>query len=128
MSWPLGHDHGLCSHASERFGRSEHKQWVRVDCIAGSVVHQIWFEDYPLAEDVDWKESQAGPEDLSKLLRVPLCMQDRNPRAPRSLIEVIFRQQKRSGVRGPSSQGHAPDEEVAASKVHDVTPRSDNAR
>jgi hypothetical protein len=78
MSWPLGHDHVLSAQAAKRFGCGKYQHRVRVDGIAGSVVHQIRLEDYRFISDVDRKEPQTGCKDLIKFVVVPLCVQDRN--------------------------------------------------
>jgi hypothetical protein len=78
MSWPLGHDHVLSAQEAKRFGCGKYQHRVRVDGIAGSVVHQIGLQDYGLASDIDRKEPQTGREDLIKFLGVVLCVQDRN--------------------------------------------------
>jgi len=49
---------------------------MRVDCIAGGVVDQIWFDDNSLGADVDPKKPQASRQNLIDLLGVLLYVQN----------------------------------------------------
>src|ERR1039458_5490769 len=101
---------------------------MRVDCVARNVIDYVGLEDYRLAPDVDREEAEARGENLVKLLGVLLSMEDRNSGSLRSLIRMIFGQQKRSCDRRASSESRAPNKKISASKAHSATPNASNAR
>ncbi len=101
---------------------------MRVDCIARNVIDQIGFEDYRLASDVDWEESETRGNDLIELLGVLLDMEDSYSGSLRPSIRMIFGQKKRSRYRCARSQSRASNQEFSTSKAHCFTPNASNAR
>jgi len=61
-----------------------------VDCIARNVIHQIGLKNHGLAGHVDREEPKAYGKELVELLRVLLCMENRDSGSPRSLIGMIL--------------------------------------
>src|ERR1019366_3887840 len=124
MSWSLGYQHGFGAQPAERFGCGEDQQWMSIDCVARNVIDQIGLEDYRLALDVDREEAKARGEDLVKLLRVLLRIEDRDSGSLRSLIRMIFGEEEWSGRRRASSQSRAANKKVSTGDDHCPTPNS----
>ena len=76
MTWAFGHDDGFGAHSSKRLCCRKNQKRMRVDCIAGGVVDQIWFDDNSLGADVDPKKPQASRQNLIDLLGVLLYVQN----------------------------------------------------
>src|SRR5271165_3469116 len=99
-----------------------------IDCISRNVIDQVGLEEHRLASDVYRKEAEACGENLIKLMGVLLSIEDRDSGSLRSLIRMIFGQQKRSCDRRASSESSAANKKVSTGKAHSVTPNACNAR
>ena len=91
---------------------------MRVDCIARNVIDQIGLEDYRLASDVDWEESETRGNDLIELLGVLLDMEYSYSGSLQPSVRMIFGQKKRSRYRCARSQSRASNQEFSTSKAH----------
>jgi hypothetical protein len=128
MSWPFRYQYRFGAQPTERFDCSENQRWVSIDCIPRNVIDQVGFEDHGFASNVDREQAKACGEDLIKRLRILLCMEDRNSRSVRSLIEMILGQKKRSRDRRASRESRAANKKVPTGEAHYSTPKADKAR
>jgi hypothetical protein len=76
---------------------------VGIDGVPWLVIDQIGFEHHRLATDIELEKPQSLSENLIKSLRVPLRVQDCDPRSLRAAIDAVFRQEKGSRNGSPGA-------------------------